>query len=276
MTAILEARGISYRYPGTSADALHELSLQIPMGKKTAICGHNGSGKSTFFLHTIGIHKPAKGSLLWKGSEISYKRESIQRLRRQIGLVFQDPEQQLILNTPLEDVSFGLRNAGVSEQEINERTAAILSVMGLSELSDTPIHQLSLGQKKRVALAGVLVLEPDLLILDEPTAYLDRVSEQQLIEELNRIHSRGIGMVMATHDMNLAYSWADWILVMDRGSCVLQGTPEYVFGRGDQLHDLGLELPMLLDLWRSLPEHVRAGQAPPRDLAAFKQLIEKL
>lgn len=275
MNWILEARGVSYRYPGTEASALQGLDMRIPAGQKIAICGHNGSGKSTFFLHAIGIHRPSGGTMLWRGEPMGYRQEELQRVRRDIGLVFQDPEQQLILSTPYEDISYGLRNAGMSEEEISRRTQHILASMQLASLAEKPIHHLSLGQKKRVALAGVLVLEPELLLLDEPTAYLDRASEQQLIAELDRIHAGGMTIVMATHDMNLAYAWADWMLVLDRGACVMQGTPHEVFALREQLGALGLEQPMLLELWEALPETLRGRQTPPRDVEAFKQLLRK-
>ncbi|TDF93190.1 energy-coupling factor ABC transporter ATP-binding protein [Paenibacillus piri] len=272
MKSIMEALEVNYQYPGSAADALNGLTMSIPEGKRTAICGHNGSGKSTFFLHAVGIHRPAAGLLTWKGTPLSYDRKQLQLLRQRVGLVFQDPEQQLILNTPFEDISYGLRNARVPEDEIRVRTLHILDSMGLGQLADTPLHHLSLGQKKRVALAGVLVLRPELLLLDEPTAYLDRSSERQLLEELSRIHESGITVVMATHDMNLAYAWADWVLVMDRGQCVMQGPPEEVFRDEARLQALGLELPLLLELWQALPEAMRNGVAPPRSVEELKRV----
>ena len=277
MNPILKAEGVSYRYPGTESPALKDLELQIPAGKKVAICGHNGSGKSTFFLHAVGIHRPASGSILWQGEPIVYRHAELRQLRQRIGLVFQDPEQQLILSTPYEDISYGLRNAGIGEAEIRRRTDRILASMRLEPLADKPMHHLSLGQKKRVALAGVLVLEPELLMLDEPTAYLDRSSEQQLVEELDRIHAGGMTVVMATHDMNLAYAWADWLLVLDRGACVLEGTPYEVFSRNkERMDSLGLEQPMLLELWESLPERLRKDNTPLRHLSDFKDLLSGL
>ncbi|WP_426451561.1 energy-coupling factor ABC transporter ATP-binding protein [Paenibacillus sp. S-38] len=270
---LLEARDVSFSYPGTRKDALRGLTLSIPAGQKTAICGHNGSGKSTFFLHAIGIHRPAAGALLWKGQPVSYQAGALRRWRQQAGLVFQDPEHQLILNTPYEDITYGLRNAGVSEEEIRLRTRSILASMGLTELADTPIHHLSLGQKKRTALAGVLALEPELLLLDEPTAYLDPASERRLIEELDRIHGSGVTVVMATHDTNLAYAWADRVLVMDGGRCLLEGPAPEVFSRKEELHPLGITPPLLLELWEALPASVRGSAPPPRSTEAFKQLL---
>lgn len=276
MASIMTARDVTYRYAGTSSEALKGLQLSIPQGARTAICGHNGSGKSTFFLHAVGIHRPEAGTISWKGNELSYRSQDLKRLRQQVGLVFQDPEQQLILSTPYEDVSYGLRNAGIDEQEIRLRTDSMLASMGLSHLAHTPIHHLSLGLKKRVALAGVLVLNPELLLLDEPTAYLDRQSEQRLMEELDRIHDNGVTVVMATHDMNLAYAWADWILILDQGVGVMAGTPQEVFREADKITALGLELPLLLEVWQSLPESIRLGAAPPRNLTSLKRHMKEI
>ncbi|MFD7522501.1 energy-coupling factor ABC transporter ATP-binding protein [Paenibacillus chitinolyticus] len=273
MNPIMELADVVYSYPGTGKKALAGLSLTIPAGRKIALCGHNGSGKSTFFLHAVGIHRPQSGTVRWKGAPVSYKRQDLQELRRQVGLVFQDPEQQLILGTPYEDISYGLRNAGVSEPEIRVRTEAVLESMGLEQLAHTPIHHLSLGQKKRVTLAGVLVLEPSLLLLDEPTAYLDRASERLLLDELAYIGQSGVTVVMATHDMDLAYTWADEVLVMDQGACLLQGTPDRVFAETDTVERIGLELPMLLRLWRSLPRVLREGIDPPKSADAFGELL---
>ncbi|MEY9094666.1 energy-coupling factor ABC transporter ATP-binding protein [Paenibacillus sp. RC84] len=273
MNPIIELADVVYSYPGTEKKALAGLSLTIPSGRNIALCGHNGSGKSTFFLHAVGIHRPQSGTVHWKSAPVSYKRQDLQELRRQVGLVFQDPEQQLILGTPYEDVSYGLRNAGVSEPEIRAQTEAVLERMGLEQLTHTPIHHLSLGQKKRVTLAGVLVLEPSLLLLDEPTAYLDRASERLLLDELADIRQSGVTVVMATHDMDLAYTWADEVLVMDQGACLLQGTPERVFAETDTIERIGLELPMLLRLWRSLPRALREGIDPPRSADAFGELL---
>lgn len=273
MKPILEAIRVDFTYPTSERKALDSLTLSIPAGSKTAICGHNGCGKSTLFLQSIGILRPQSGNMRWKEADLSYRKADLSQLRRRIGLVFQDPEQQLILNTPYEDISYGLRNAGLPEHEIKQRTEAVLVSMGLEHLRDTPIHHLSLGQKKRVTLAGVLVLEPELLLLDEPTAYLDRRSEAQLIQQLDRIHDQGVTIAMSTHDMNLAYAWADWMIVMDRGSVVLTGTPEEVFSQREQIVALGLELPLLYEVWQSFPNFWREGLSAPKDVDSLKAWI---
>ncbi|MCZ8522825.1 MULTISPECIES: energy-coupling factor ABC transporter ATP-binding protein [Paenibacillus] len=273
---LLEADGVSFRYPGTRTEALCGLSLAIHTGLRTAICGHNGCGKSTFFLQAIGIHRPEAGRLLRRGQPVSYHAKDLRAWRQQVGLVFQDPEHQLILNTPYEDITYGLRNIGVAEEEIRRRTGRMLESMGLAPLADTPIHQLSLGQKKRTALAGVLALEPELLLLDEPTAYLDPASERGLLDELDRVHRDGVTVVMATHDTNLAYAWADRVLVMDGGRSLIEGTPHEVFARKDELRAIGIEPPLLLGLWEALPASVRDSRTPPRTAAELQRILSAL
>jgi cobalt/nickel transport system ATP-binding protein len=276
MTALLEVNNLTYSYPGTNMPALDGLSFHIPAGKKTVLLGHNGCGKSTFFLQAIGILRPDEGNLSWQGVPFSYKRKGLLSLRQKIGIVFQDPEQQLILPTPREDISYGLRNAKVPENEISERTSRILAQMGLYDIADIPLQQLSLGQKKRVALAGVLVLNPELLLLDEPTVYLDQLSLAKMLAELQRIHLQGTTILMATHDMNIAYEWADWVIVLNSGKCVMEGTPLDVFSRSEEIRKIGLELPYLFQIWQSIAKFFQRGVEPPRSIAALSNLLETI
>ncbi|NOU81442.1 ATP-binding cassette domain-containing protein [Paenibacillus sp. LMG 31459] len=268
--------GVVFHYPDTKEAALRELTVSIPKGRKTAVLGHNGSGKSTLFLHAVGILRPQKGTVQQGGRTLSYAKKELAALRRSVGLVFQDPEQQLILSTPLEDVSFGLRGTGMDEAAIAERCRSVMELLNLTELSDKPVHQLSLGQKKRTALAGVMAMEPELILLDEPTSYLDPLSETQMLQGLDLIHEKGTTVVMATHDMNLAYRWADWIIVLDQGRCRAEGTPEEIFAGAEELQAIGLGLPLLADLWYSLPARHTAGQPPPRTAEDFKAVLTRL
>lgn len=265
-----------FHYPDTKEPALRKLTVSIPKGRKTAVLGHNGSGKSTMFLLAVGILRPQHGEVLQGGKALSYSRKELALLRRSVGLVFQDPEQQLILSTPLEDISFGLRGTGMDEAAIAARCRKVMDLLNLAHLSDKPVHQLSLGQKKRTALAGVMAMEPELILLDEPTSYLDPLSEMQMLKGLEVIHARGTTVVMATHDMNLAYRWADWIIVLDQGMCRAAGTPEEIFAQREDLQAIGLDLPLLADLWYSLPARLTAGRAAPRTAEDFKAVMNRL
>ncbi|MBW4085456.1 energy-coupling factor ABC transporter ATP-binding protein [Paenibacillus sp. S150] len=269
----LALENVVFHYPDMAEPALRDLTVRFPKGCKTAVLGHNGSGKSTLFLHAVGLLRPQKGMVLQAGAPVSYAKKELAALRRRVGLVFQDPEQQLILSTPLEDISFGLRGTGMEEAEIEARCAAVLDRLSLSALKDKPVHQLSLGQKKRTALAGVMAMEPELILLDEPTSYLDPVSEAQLLDGLDSIHRTGRTVVMATHDMNLAYRWADWIIVLDQGVCHAAGTPEAIFAGREALQAIGLELPLLAELWHSLPLRLTAGRMAPRNAEDFKAML---
>ncbi|AIQ46081.1 cobalt ABC transporter ATP-binding protein [Paenibacillus sp. FSL R7-0273] len=268
--------GVLFCYPDTAEPALRGLSCTVPKGSRTAVLGRNGSGKSTLLLHAVGVLRPQEGSITVAGGRLAYSRKELAALRRRAGLVFQDPEQQLILSTPQDDISFGLRGTGMGEAEIRQRCNEVLGLLNLEEIRDKPVHQLSLGQKKRTALAGVLAMEPELILLDEPTSYLDPQSEAQLLSGLERIHAAGATVVMATHDMNLAYSWADWVIVLDRGSCRAAGTPEEIFAGGDVLRDAGLGLPLLAELWYSLPGQLTARQPAPRNAGDFKAALARL
>lgn len=267
---MLEWQDVRYIYPDAKGAALAGMSLRIPRGMKTAVLGHNGAGKSTLFLHAVGILKPQGGRVLHGGMALDYGRKGVKELRRAVGLVLQDPEQQLILNTPREDVAFGLRSVGMDEGTIRQRTERALERLGLLELADRPIHHLSLGQKKRTALAGVFATQPEVILLDEPASYLDPVSERLLLHSIDEIHRTGVTVVMATHDMDTAYSWADWIVVLDRGTCRMEGPPDQVFANKELMEQLGLEIPVIVDLWESLPAALREGRPVPRSTEQFK------
>lgn len=271
----LEWKNVTYTYPDAAEAALVNMTLRIPRGMKTAIIGHNGAGKSTLFLHAVGILKPQGGKVERGGKALDYGRKGLQELRRAVGLVLQDPEQQLILNTPREDVAFGLRNAGLDEEGVRQRAEQALNRLGLQELADRPLHHLSLGQKKRTALCGVFAVAPEVILLDEPTSYLDPAAERLLLYSIGEIHRAGVTVVMATHDMDTAYSWADWVVVLDRGTCRMEGSPEQVFANKELLEQLGLEVPQLIELWESLPAELRQDWPVPRNKEQFKTYLAR-
>jgi cobalt/nickel transport system ATP-binding protein len=245
---LLEFEQIHYTYPGARQSALNNLTLRIPANKRCALIGQNGCGKTTLFLLANGLYKPQKGNVKFQGKLLQYDRKSLIKLRQKVGLIFQDPEQQLVASTVEEDISYGLCNLGLPEKEIKQRVEEALVEFGLNELAERPVHHLSLGQKKRVSIADVMVLKPELLLLDEPTAYLDRLHTRNLMTTLKKIHSYGTTILMATHDLDLVYRWADWIFVMDRGKLVLEGKPQDVFSQRQILDDLQLGVPLIYEM----------------------------
>lgn len=245
---ILQFEQVSYRYPPAIRASIDDLNLKVPVGKRCALIGQNGCGKTTLFLLACGLLQPQQGTLHWQGERFRYDRRSLSQLRQQIGLVFQNPEHQVVAATVEEDISYGLCNLDLAESEIADRVKTAIDQFNLSTLANQPIHTLSLGQKKRVSIADVMVLAPKLLLLDEPTAYLDPRHTCELIDQLQRIHAAGTTILMATHDLDFVYGWADWVFVMNEGRLVLEGTPEAVFAQRDILESLQLGVPMAIDL----------------------------
>ena len=249
---MLKCQKVFYSYPGQQEPTLNNLSFSIPAGQKIALIGRNGSGKSTLLLLAAGLYQPQQGNLYWGSEELKYDRKSLSRWRQRIGLAFQDPEQQLVAGTVAEDISYGLCNLELPKAEIERRLLQALTDFGLQDLADRPLHHLSLGQKRRVALAGVMVLKPQLLLLDEPTAYLDKLQTDNLLRELERIHATGTTAVMATHNLNLAYEWADWISILHQGKVVMEGEAKDVFILRELMEELKLGFPLLWEVWDAL------------------------
>jgi cobalt/nickel transport system ATP-binding protein len=251
---LLEFEQVGYTYVGSPQPALQSLTLRIPAGKRCALIGQNGCGKTTLFLLANGLYRPQKGMVHWQGSPLRYDRTSLMTLRQKVGLVFQDPEQQLVASTVEEDISYGLCNLGLPDAEVNQRVGEAIAAFNLSDLAARPVHHLSLGQKKRVSIADVMVLKPELLLLDEPTAYLDQLHTRDLMAKLRQIHEMGTTIVMATHDLDLAYCWADWVFVLDKGRLILEGTPQDVFAQRETLESLQLGVPLVFDVLDKVAE----------------------
>jgi len=252
--SILEFDRAFYSYPCGSRVAIQDLSLKVPAGKRCGLIGQNGCGKTTFFLLANGLYQPQQGIISWEGEPFRYDRKSLIKLRQQIGLVFQNPEHQLVASTVEEDISYGLYNLGLPESEIAQLVQQTIDQFDLNELAREPIHNLSLGQKKRVSIADIMVLKPKLLLLDEPTAYLDPRHTNQLIGLLQQIHAAGTTILLASHDLDFIYRWADWVFVMDRGKLIIEGTPEAVFAQRDVLEQLQLGVPLAIELI----DHIKA------------------
>jgi cobalt/nickel transport system ATP-binding protein len=238
---MLSAQGVCFRYPHEGF-VLEGVDLDVNRGEILALVGSNGSGKTTLLKLLIGLLRPQRGQVLLEGKPLAGFREK--ELYSRIAMVFQDPEDQLFLPTPAEDVSFGLINRGDDAAEARVRAIQALRSVGMEGKARTPISHLSHGEKKRVALAGALVMEPDFLLLDEPTAGLDPLGAHRFMELLVQLkEEKGMGMVLATHDMDMVPVFCDRVALLAGGRCLLQGEPITVFSRKNMVRDAGLRLP---------------------------------
>lgn len=227
--------------------ALHDVNLFIPSGTFVAVIGHTGSGKSTILQHLNGLLKPTSGSITIGERTITAnkKEKQLKPLRKKVGVVFQFPEYQLFEETVEKDICFGPMNFGVSEDEAKKRARESLKMVGLPEsyLEKSPFD-LSGGQMRRVAIAGIIAIKPEVLVLDEPTAGLDPRGRTEIMEMFNKLHKeRKITTVLVTHSMEDAAKYADFIVVMHKGTIVKQGSPEEIFSSPEALIELGLNIP---------------------------------
>jgi cobalt/nickel transport system ATP-binding protein len=251
---ILEALDLHYKYPD-GTHALKGISLQVKRGQTTAVLGGNGAGKSTLFLSFNGILKPSGGRVLFDGRQLDYSHKGLLGLRSRVGIVFQDPDSQLFSASVVQDVSFGVMNMRLPEQQVREKVAVAMARTGIIDLQDKPTHCLSFGQKKRVALAGVLAMEPEVLILDEPTAGLDPLGVSEIMKLLKKTQQTlGVTVIIATHDIDMVPLYCDHAYVMNEGKIIIAGTPKEIFARKDVLRNVNLRLPRIGHLMEILED----------------------
>lgn len=271
---ILEAKGVEFNYPdGTGA--LNGINMAIEKGKKVAVLGSNGAGKSTLFLHFNGILKPYRGNILFNGQPISYKHKQLTELRKNVGIVFQDPDTQLFSASVWQEISFGPVNLGLPRDQVIQRVNAAMVATCITDLKDRPTHFLSYGQKKRVSIADILAMEPQVIIFDEPTAWLDPKLSLQVMELFNVLNQEGKTVILSTHDVDLAYSWADHIIVIEQGRVIGEGLPEIIFLDKALIRNTGLEKPFLVDMYLELKKkgYVLPNKPIPRTKEALFDLI---
>lgn len=243
MSPVLIWENIHYTFPGASAPALCGATLQLERGQRVALLGRNGAGKSTLLLHANGILRPAAGQVRVDGASIDYSRRGLLAARRQVGLVFQSPDDQLFSASVAQDISFGPLNLGLSNDETRRRVAEAAVRCEVVDLLDRPTHALSGGQKARVALAGVLAMEPQVILADESTAGLDPWMRRQVFAIFNRLVAQGTTVLLATHDLDVARQWADCVAVMDSGRVVAAAPPAQVFADPVLCELLGPDAP---------------------------------
>lgn len=269
---ILRIRDMEYSY-GNGELALNQVSLDIYKGEKIAVVGSNGAGKSTFFLNTNGVLSPQKGDIFYKNEKISKK--NIKELRKNIGIVFQDADNQIIASTVLAEVGFGPMNLKLHKEEVMERVEEALMYMNLTEFKSRPPHYLSGGEKKRVTIADIIAMRPEIIIFDEPLASLDPYNVEMLEEILRKLEAEHKTLLISTHDIDFAYKWAERMIVFANGRIIADGTPIEIFENEEILCQANLKKPALLDIYEAL---VETGILPfrneyPRNVKELKWLL---
>lgn len=259
MDNIIEIKNVSFEYSNADEEnvsytAVKNLSLNIERGSFTVILGHNGSGKSTLAKMLNGLNKPTVGDILVDGIN-TRDEETETEVKRRVGMVFQNPDNQLIASIVEEDVAFGPENLGLEPKVIRERVKNALKAVGMEEFANSTPHRLSGGQKQRIAIAGIIAMEPECLVLDEPTAMLDPKGRREIISTLHKLNSeKGITVILITHYMEEAEN-ADRVLVMNDGEIIRDATPKEVFMDVELLKSVGLDVPQTTELLYNLQKH---------------------
>jgi len=273
---ILEARDVHYRYP-RGMEAICGISFHIRKGEKIALVGPNGAGKSTLLKMFNGMIRPDSGLMLFDNQPIGYDTASLRMLRKRVGFVLQNPDRQIIAPTVYQDVAFGPTNLGYSEPEVKEAVSKALRHVGLEGFERRPPHQLSGGEKKRVAIAGVLSMDPDVLVLDEPTSGLDPSGSEDIMELLDELNQEGKTIIISTHNVELAYPWADRAMLMLGGTILEEDVPEVAFGNPEYVRKAHLSLPTLLELHGELQKRgFNLEGKKPRTVLDMMQCIETI
>lgn len=274
----LEVRHLTHIYnQGTAMEscAVKDVSFTLEDGDFVGVIGHTGSGKSTLIQHLNGLEQPTEGTVLYNGEDIFAEGYDLKALRGKVGLVFQYPEYQLFEETVLKDVMFGPLNMGRTKEEAESLARESLKSLGLDEsyLSRSPF-ELSGGEKRRAALAGILAMEPDVLILDEPTAGLDPKARLEMLELVKRLHKeKGISVLLVSHSMDDVAEYADKILVMNNAELKFYDTPKEVFKHRDELLSYGLDVPEITEIAHELRE---SGFDVPEDISTIDEAVEAI
>lgn len=275
----IEVKKISYIYMPKSPYerlALDDVAITIPEGKITAIAGHTGSGKSTLIQHLNGLISPSQGCVLVDGVDISGKGKEAREARRSVGMVFQYPEHQLFEETVEQDIAFGPKNYGLTPEEVQERVRFAMDFVQLDyeEYSQRSPFQLSGGQMRRVAIAGVVALRPKYLVLDEPTAGLDPKGREELMQRILKLHRQEKNtIVLVSHSMDDIARFADNVVIMNRGRVLMEGTPREVFVREDFIRQAGLEVPQITNIVKALKS---GGMDIPSDIYTMEEAVEAI
>ena len=277
MATMIETKDLSFTYPATEEGgrdtvALREVSLSIEKGSFVVVLGHNGSGKSTLAKTFNAVLLPAGGHVYVEGMD-TLDEELLLAIRQRVGMVFQNPDNQIVANVVEEDVAFAPENLGVPTEEIRRRVDEALKAVGMEEFVKHAPHLLSGGQKQRIAIAGVIAMEPECIVLDEATAMLDPIGRQEVLSTVHRLNrEKGITVVLITHHMNEAED-ADRVIVMDNGRVAMDGTPKEVFVRAEELWSMGLTVPDTVALLYGLRQ---SGMDVPLDALTVDECADAI
>ncbi len=277
---VIETKDITYEYPdGTKA--LETVNFTAEEGKIVALLGPNGAGKSTLFLHFNGILRPSSGTVVIDGENVNYNKKELMKIRQKVGIVFQNPDDQLFAPTVVEDVAFGPMNMGLPKDEVESRVKEALSRVGMDGFEKKPPHHLSGGQKKRVAIAGILAMKPKIMVLDEPTSGLDPKGASQILRLLYQLNTEGMTIVISTHDVDLVPIYASKVYIISEGKIIKQGTASEVFEDVKTIRGANLRLPRIAHLMEILekedklpfdkPYPLTIGGARKRILKEFEE-----
>lgn len=275
---VVETENVTYKYPDETK-ALDKINFTAAEGKIIALLGPNGAGKSTLFMHFNGILKPTSGTVKVCGTPLSYDKRALKKLRQKIGIVFQNPDDQLFAPTVQEDVAFGPMNMDLSIDEVNLRVKNALKRVGMDGFEKKPPHHLSGGQKKRVAIAGILAMCPKIMILDEPTSGLDPKGASQIMKLLYELNNDGMTIIISTHDVDLAPIYAYKVFIISQGNIIKEGTPNDVFKDVKTIRSANLRLPRIAHLIEILEKEDKIPFSQPYPLTigeARKRLREQI
>ncbi|MBS7356293.1 MAG: energy-coupling factor transporter ATPase [Eubacteriales bacterium] len=271
-TGLIEIQNVSYAYEDAAAKALNNVSLTINDGEFVAVVGHNGSGKSTLAKHLNALLLPTEGKVLVDGMDTADEADTLS-IRQRVGMVFQNPDNQLVTTIVEEDVAFGPENIGVPGNEIRARVDRALAAVGMEKYAHSAPNMLSGGQKQRIAIAGMLAMQPKVLVLDEATAMLDPKGRRDIIDLVTKLHKEnGITVVMITQYMEEVIG-ADRVAVMSGGELILEGTPKEVFSQDELLHKHRLDVPVMQQLANRLNAH---GANLPKSILSVEEMAQAI
>ncbi|MDR7812121.1 energy-coupling factor ABC transporter ATP-binding protein [Lacrimispora sp.] len=270
---LLQAENLSYSY-GQGNQVLKKINFTVKKGEKIAVLGSNGAGKSTCFLNLNGVLRPESGQIRYRGKEIGKK--DLNELRKNVGIVFQDADSQIIASTVFAEVSFGPVNLKLPKEEVKRRVETALDCMNLMPMKDRPPHYLSGGEKKRVSIADIIAMESEVVIFDEPTASLDPVNVEMLEGVLDKMNEMGKTLLISTHDVDFAYRFADRAVIFSGGRIIADGPVREVFEDDEVLNQANLKRPILLEVYNSLVRHriLEEGGGSPRDAGELEMLLQ--